>query len=276
VDFGPDGFDPKAYAHFADPRNADLHMIVPGKLVAFKSPRALPPGILWQDTPDGSRAFSPEHFSDILDDLDVCAVVRLNLPCYDARVLEAAGVAVVDLRFDGDLPPPDVAAKFLLLARALPGAIAVHCDSGLGRTGALAALYLMGRFGFGAREAVAWVRTVRPGSVSARAARHPVTLGGGDAWLRSMAVMGTGLRVRGVGEADDGPFSVGGGVVRVKALAAVIAARVDVVCTAAFKFAAAEAAAALQTPQCGPRPPAPRSPPPAPSRAQPHPLHWQR
>ena len=41
----------------------------------------------------------------------------------------------------------------------------VHCLAGLGRTGTLIGLWIMGKYGWGAAETIAWLRIVRPGSV---------------------------------------------------------------------------------------------------------------
>jgi cell division cycle 14 len=55
--------------------------------------------------------------------------------------------------------------RFFRIVDSTPGVIAVHCKAGLGRTGTLIALYLMLSCGFEAREAMGWLRIMRPGSV---------------------------------------------------------------------------------------------------------------
>ena len=167
VDFSenPNRFDVEEYRELDSPLNADLHIIVPDKLIIMSSPSDLKDGLLWRDIPTqdgrfGRREFSPEHYADILTQLDVQAVVRCGEPTYDSRGFDSAGIAVVDLFWEDDAPPPvDVMSKFLALAERLPGALAVHS----GVSGTLVGLYLMKHHGFTAREAVGWLQIVRPG-----------------------------------------------------------------------------------------------------------------
>jgi cell division cycle 14 len=166
VDFGPDGFDADEYRHYDDPCNGDLHVIVPNKLIAMKGPVELEGGQLWRDTAEGIRDFSPAHYAQVLRDFDVSAVVRLNEARYGDGAFREAGIAVADMPFDDCRRPPDaVVAKFLLLAETAPGVVAVHCKAGLGRTGTLIGVHLMKTYGLTARQALGWLRIVRPGSV---------------------------------------------------------------------------------------------------------------
>lgn len=77
---------------------------------------------------------------------------------------------------DGSVPPKKILHKFLRLAETTNGAIAVHCKAGLGRTGSLIAAYLIKHYKMSAREAIAWTRICRSGSV----------IGHQQAWLENM------------------------------------------------------------------------------------------
>lgn len=169
INFGPDGFDSAEYKQLDNPLNADLHEIVPGKFIAMRGPRDLPGNALWRDVPAedggfGHREFSPAHYSAILSQFDVQAVVRCNAPQYDRSGFESAGISMVELAWEDCEPPPvDIVAKFLAVAERLPGALAVHCSAGLGRSCTLVGMYMMKHYSFTAREAIGWMRIVRPG-----------------------------------------------------------------------------------------------------------------
>eukprot|EP00292_Cryptomonas_paramecium_P000872 CAMPEP_0113690944 /NCGR_PEP_ID=MMETSP0038_2-20120614/18114_1 /TAXON_ID=2898 /ORGANISM="Cryptomonas paramecium" /LENGTH=237 /DNA_ID=CAMNT_0000612409 /DNA_START=231 /DNA_END=940 /DNA_ORIENTATION=- /assembly_acc=CAM_ASM_000170 len=155
-------FDMEIYSQLDDPLNADMHVIVPGKLIAMRGPKDLA-GAPYVDVlhDDGSfrcRDFSPAYLADILTQFDVSTVVRLNERAYDAAAFREHGIAVAELFFDDCTPPSAlVVAKFLAIAESVPGALAVHCKAGLGRTGTLIALYMMKHHGFSARAAMGWL-----------------------------------------------------------------------------------------------------------------------
>jgi hypothetical protein len=158
-------FDKEAYDHYGHPLNADMHEIVPERLIAFKGPKDFD-GIPYMDGGEGSRTFSIEHIASMLNDLNVTAVVRLNAIEYDSKTLCAAGIRHHELFFEDCAEPPrEVVAGFLRILDSTEGVVAVHCRSGLGRSGTLIALFLMLKHGFPAEEAIAWLRIMRPGSV---------------------------------------------------------------------------------------------------------------
>ena len=72
----------------------------------------------------------------VFKQLGVTCVVRFNKKCYDRRKFVDAGIRHVDLYYeDGANPTEEIMQRFLQLCEAEPGAIAVHCKAGLGRTG---------------------------------------------------------------------------------------------------------------------------------------------
>ena len=157
--------DVEEYEHYDDPLNGNVHEVVPGKFLAFPGPQDLG-GALYQDDERGFRRFSPDFYADVFEDYGVTAVVRLNEPHYDRGRFAERGMEFHELEFeDCTAPPPAIVEAFLRVADTTAGAVAVHCKAGLGRTGTLIAVYLMRRHGFTAREAMGWLRIVRPGSV---------------------------------------------------------------------------------------------------------------
>ncbi|XP_046387010.1 dual specificity protein phosphatase CDC14AB-like [Ischnura elegans] len=135
----------------------DMSWVVPCRLLAFGGPRGSGLGL------------RPSAFVDYFKASGVVGVVRLNRPEYDAEEFERVGLRVHDLYFpDGTPPSRGLARHFLRLcteAEAVRGALAVHCKAGLGRTGVLIASRLVSRYGLRPREAVAWLRLCRPGSI---------------------------------------------------------------------------------------------------------------
>jgi cell division cycle 14 len=156
--------DVDEYRHYDHPANGDVHQIIPGELIALPSPEEMAGDFC--DGPDGRRAFSPAYIADLLRDMDVQTLVRLGPARYDASPMAARGIRVIDIPCPENCRPPDAAvAAFVRAVGAAAGAVAVHCATGRAQTGALAALHLMRAHGFTAREAMGWVRIMRPGSV---------------------------------------------------------------------------------------------------------------
>ena len=163
-------FSLREYEYYDMAENGDMNWVVPGHVLALSSPT---------DTPTREHPFTPGNYVGYFKKHGVSLVVRLCSPMYDRMGFVRQGIDVVDLAFpDGGTPNDAILYRFVTLLRerrerrprpGVPGtsAVAVHCKAGLGRTGTLIACYLMSDYGFSPREAIAFVRMARPGSIVA-------------------------------------------------------------------------------------------------------------
>lgn len=153
-------FDLEEYEYYERVENGDLNWIVPNKFIAFCGPHAK------SKIENGHPFHSPETYFPYFREHNVSTVVRLNKKIYDARRFADQGFDHKDLFFvDGSTPSDAIMREFIDISENTPGAIAVHCKAGLGRTGTLIACYIMKHYRFTAAEAIAWIRICRPGSI---------------------------------------------------------------------------------------------------------------
>ena len=99
----------------------------------------------------------------------IAAIVSLTPTPLDCDAVARAGFEYLHLPVpDFAAPKPGEMKRFVEFVRSVRdggrGAVAVHCGSGLGRTGTMLACFLVSE-GRSAAEAIAEVRRLRPGSV---------------------------------------------------------------------------------------------------------------
>jgi len=153
-------FDSESYDFYEKVENGDMNWIIPDKFLAFAGPCPT------STDADGFPAFTPEDYVPIFREAGIGLIVRLNKKQYDRRRFIDHGLKHVDLYFlDGSCPSKDIISKFLHITESEPGAVAVHCKAGLGRTGTLIGLYVMKHYQFPARAFIGWNRICRPGSI---------------------------------------------------------------------------------------------------------------
>lgn len=153
-------FNVHDYEYYEKVENGDWNWIIPNKLLAFSSPAPAA-----RDA-EGFRAWTPEDYGPLFKQLGVTAVVRLNQKTYDSERFTRQGIRHYDLYFiDGSCPSESLVKEFLKIAEREPGAVAIHCKAGLGRTGTLIGCYAMKHFGFPGADFIGWIRICRPGSV---------------------------------------------------------------------------------------------------------------
>ena len=205
--------DMQEHIHYDSLVNGALHVLVPGKLIAFPCPADLPGDEIWADA-GGARRFSPAYFGDVFCDFNVEMVVRCKGALYGTCGLEQHGISVEDLPVSGNDDADDcsdvagmlrASDRFLTLTDLAQGAIAVHGrgdDGSLGTGGRLLVqMYLMRRHGFGGGDAVAWMLMAHPGAagraaevvaVEEEAKLEPIS-SAGSGWKAAAALIECGV-----------------------------------------------------------------------------------
>lgn len=154
-------FNIDEYETYEQVENGDLNWCLDGKFIAFAGPHAAR-----EMSPGGYRTLTPEDYTSYFKSRNVQLVVRLNKKYYDAKRFTTHGIDHMELYFiDGSNPPDGLLNRFLARSEETPGAIAVHCKAGLGRTGCCIGAYMMKHYMLTAEETIGWLRIVRPGSI---------------------------------------------------------------------------------------------------------------
>eukprot|EP00291_Cryptomonas_curvata_P020454 CAMPEP_0172157512 /NCGR_PEP_ID=MMETSP1050-20130122/3829_1 /TAXON_ID=233186 /ORGANISM="Cryptomonas curvata, Strain CCAP979/52" /LENGTH=183 /DNA_ID=CAMNT_0012826743 /DNA_START=265 /DNA_END=813 /DNA_ORIENTATION=+ len=106
--------------HYSDPVNANLHIVLPGKLLFISNPVDLPDDRQWMD--DGPRRlFSPAFYADLLSEFDVVLVICLEDCGYDRAPFIERGIGTEELHLRDKTPDILRAAdRFLSLLHAAP------------------------------------------------------------------------------------------------------------------------------------------------------------
>lgn len=158
--FNATTFDLAGYEYYEQIQNGDMNWIVPDKFLAFVGPSATSMDY------EGYPCLTPEDYIRPFKSGNIQLVVRLNKKQYDRRRFTDHGIKHVDLYFlDGSCPPKHIIDQFLQIVEQEPGAVAVHCKAGLGRTGTLIGLWAQKHFQFPGRAWVGWNRICRPGAM---------------------------------------------------------------------------------------------------------------
>jgi protein-tyrosine phosphatase len=158
--FDFEDFDYDEYEHYEKVQNGDFNWLVPNKFLAFCGPHP------HSKIENGYPLHSPESYFPYFRLHNVTCVIRLNKKIYDSKRFTNAGFQHEDLFFiDGSTPPDSIVRSFLEICEKTPGAVAVHCKAGLGRTGSLIGCYMMKHWRWTAMETIAWLRICRPGSI---------------------------------------------------------------------------------------------------------------
>ncbi|KAJ3452125.1 cell division cycle 14 isoform a [Anaeramoeba flamelloides] len=126
-----------------------------------------------EEIDDFGYGWPVSKYAEYFDQYNITCIVRLNQPIYNKKPFLKKGMSHYDLNFmDGSVPTEKLLNKFLTIAetefesdKKRSRVMAIHCKAGLGRTGVMIGSYLIKFYNFTAKQAIAWLRLCRPGSV---------------------------------------------------------------------------------------------------------------
>lgn len=155
-------FDEKEYNDLKNFSKGDINVIVPREVIAFSSP--ISPHLNLTNEISFNK---PEALLNQFQQLQINTICRFNEKLYEESVFTNNGLSFFDLFFeDGQAPPFELVSHFKELCKGIRTGIGFHCKAGMGRTGTMIVIYLNERFGVKVKEAVAWVKMCRPGSIN--------------------------------------------------------------------------------------------------------------